>query len=580
MLVVGAFLLDRLRRVKRLLAPWLRPVKKLLADRLRLARAFFASRFSRRPQASSVLCQPGWIDRTLLSDGISDKQFLLTHAIQALRCGDSQNALNILLNLSRIHPDVLAESLATLDSLWRRERRISFVKSCCDSLVRLGSPEKGRNRENSCRRLLGILLGHKSQGDENHLREELISSDPYVAFAARCLLINLMLGQGREEEAFEAFKCSWPLRCVEPYLSLIVAQRPDLPHPSRGFRPCCPYLEPTASCEVESPIDFLQVWNSLAFAHSRMDVHRPSASGGGCRSCFMQGVYGEDYLIGSHSATLEDPSPLQLENLASVRKHFLRGDVLLRSYPVMLSLNLGLSCNLRCIMCSAKWSKYSKEYDFSQEQVASVLPLLPYAGCLNLSGGEPLVYSTTKYLVEYITAHPEINDHLVVSFGTNGTLLERSLEWLSGLKRVEVWVSLDSLGSAYEHIRGGSWEQVQRNVLAFNERVEASGGRWKIFTANILMKSSLASLRELVLWHCKHAISSMYYKVLLYGDDPLIPQEDLIACPSLLQDIPDWREILDDSIQLLRGAGDGRGATSLEHFCKELKARVTAECLV
>ncbi len=183
---------------------------------LRSASRGFASRFKDAYPGQSVLCQPGWIDRTLLSVAISDQPFLLKNAIQALRCGDSQNGLNILLNLSRIHPDVLAESLAALDLLWRRNRRFSFVKRCCPFLTRFGLLEKDHKSEDSYRRLLGILLGRKTRDDEDYLRGELASSDPYLAFAAKCLLIDLMLAEGREEEAFEAFKGSWPLRCMDP----------------------------------------------------------------------------------------------------------------------------------------------------------------------------------------------------------------------------------------------------------------------------------------------------------------------------------------------------------------------------
>ncbi len=75
-------------------------------------------------------------------------------------------------------------------------------------------------------------------------------------------------------------------------------------------------------------------------------------------------------------------------------------------------------------------------------------------------------------LVQHVTAHPEINDNLVISFGTNGTLLEKSLDWLSALKRLETTVSLDGVGSAYEYIRGGSWQHMD---ATFSRSTSASG---------------------------------------------------------------------------------------------------------
>ena len=531
------------RRVKRFLAPWLRPARTSMEDW-----------FWRQFRSAALLYRPGWVDRRLFRHALRDKDFLLGYAVRALQAGDLRNGLNLLVNLSRIRPDVLQANAANLERWCEGSQDAELVV-----------------------RMLGMLLGRNQVDEkaERQLREAMTSSDEHLAFAAKCLVIDTMLSQGRGEEAFDEFKTSWPLRCLDPYLALLVSQETCEPTPSRTFRACCPYAGPNAYCSARAPIDFVRIWNDDSLAFARMDVHRPSRVDTGCRSCFLQGVYGKEHLIGFPSTQLAHPSPLQTENLAKTREHFLRGDVRVGSYPVVLSLSMGMACNLRCVMCSAKWSKYTDKYDLLPEHVAAVLPLLPYAGFLTFTGGEPLLYPATQRLMEHIAAHPEINDHLAVAFTTNGTLLEKSLPWLEGIKNLEIRVSLDALGSAYQHIRGTSWERVERNVLAFHARCGAADRNWKIVSSNILMKSSLVCLRELVAWHCRHRIASTYLRVFL-DVDPLARQEDLIAYPELLREIPDWREILHRSIAMLRETGDVMAAENLEHFREELLASLAA----
>ena len=561
-------LLPAYRVAKRYLAPWLGPVKRLLIRGWILTGKWLAFCFHpvspwfepvRKVLYLLRLHQPGWIDRRLVALAVSDKTRLLGYAVRALESGDLRNGLNVLVNLSRIHPDVLVEHAPELRRWYSNRQQ---------------SPDQAL-----LQRMLATLLEDQGPDDEVYLREAMRSSDEYIAFAAKCLLIDHMLDRGRDEETFEEFKLSWPLHCIDPYLAFLVSQETCQPVPSRAFSACCPYIGEVAFCGTREPLDLVAKWNDFHFAQMRLEVHRSSVTRkSGCRRCFIQGMYGSDHLIGVHNLKLENPSALQQENLAKARRHFLRGDALVQSYPVVLNISLGMSCNLRCIMCSAKWSKYSNVYDFSQEQIEAALPLLPYAGSFTFTGGEPLLYPATKFLMEYIVAHPEINDHLAIAFTTNGTLLEKSLPWLDGIKNLEIRVSLDAMGDAYQHIRGTSWEHIQRNVLAFKERCGAGDRRWKIVSSNILMKTSLPGLQEFVAWHGKHRIPSSYFRVFL-EHDRLARQEDLIRYPKLLRKIPGWRDILQDSSQMLRDASDCSGAENIDHFREELEKSISEKGL-
>ena len=537
-------------------------------------RSFFVTWYQQHEQVRQALHRPGWIDRSALSVAMVDKEFLVRHANEAIRSGDFKNGLNLLVNLSRIHADRFAGSLSGVAQLLMQRGGTSVVSR----VIGARSSRRGLQAEDASLRMLRMLLGHEREDDERFLREAMVSQDEYAAFAAKCLLIDKMLGDGRETAAFDEFKKSWPARCIQPYVELIVAQQADLTHPTRAYRPCCPYLDTLATSGTTSPIEFSEIWNSVPFAHARMDVHRPSIAGGGCRGCFRQGVTAEE-IVAISLLDNDDPGPLQRENLAKVRRHFLRGDVVLKSRPVALSLNLGVSCNLRCVMCSARWSKYSKAYDILPEHLPALFPLLPHANYLSLSGGEPLLSPTTRYLADYVIAHPEINDYLIFAIVTNGTLLGRCMEWLTALKRLSIVVSLDGIRDSYRHIRGGSWEQVEASVLQVHEYARSMPGRWRVETANVLMKSSLGSLREFASWHCRHKLRTRFAKVLFFGDDPLIPEEDLLACPGLLRDIPDWREILHESIAMFEEAKDATAVQSLRHYRDELTSRVAAEGL-
>jgi cyclic pyranopterin phosphate synthase len=129
-------------------------------------------------------------------------------------------------------------------------------------------------------------------------------------------------------------------------------------------------------------------------------------------------------------------------------------------------------CNYRCIYCMPQEGISLEPHDLILrfEEIVQIVRAAAQNGInrIRLTGGEPLVRRDLPWLVQALTAIPEIKE---VSLTTNGSLLGKYAQSLAdaGLKRVNV--SLDTLKpQKFRTItRFGSFEDVWRGILAAEE---------------------------------------------------------------------------------------------------------------
>ncbi len=159
-----------------------------------------------------------------------------------------------------------------------------------------------------------------------------------------------------------------------------------------------------------------------------------------------------------------------------------------------LELNTSNVCNLKCRMCSglissgwikdeisiaeANLSLARPRYGVFQigqkgiDQIFSTPEIFRNLQFLAIRGGEPLYEETNLYLFEKLN-ELGLTSQIHLDISTNGTLMsEKILKALDRFKKVELYLSLEGIGPAYQFIRGGknfSIQTLEKNIKLFQE---------------------------------------------------------------------------------------------------------------
>jgi hypothetical protein len=78
---------------------------------------------------------------------------------------------------------------------------------------------------------------------------------------------------------------------------------------------------------------------------------------------------------------------------------------------------------------------------------------------------------------------------------TNGTLHHRNMDTLVRKRKLQLAISLDTIGEEFEQIRvGASWNQIERNILMFLETGKRLGYPWRVQAPAMLLKTNVPRL--------------------------------------------------------------------------------------
>ena len=166
------------------------------------------------------------------------------------------------------------------------------------------------------------------------------------------------------------------------------------------------------------------------------------------------------------------------------------------SLPSHVEVRLGSQCNLRCRICAPEFSHLIRKEMESLAQEGTILPefyiqnlheaqkrddkswqedyvqkVLANADNINslyFAAGEPLITPAYQKLVQGLVENQHAK-HIHLTINTNGTTASPFwLESLAHFQKVELYLSLDSIGSALEYQRtGSSWKKIQDNIQKF-----------------------------------------------------------------------------------------------------------------
>ena len=107
-------------------------------------------------------------------------------------------------------------------------------------------------------------------------------------------------------------------------------------------------------------------------------------------------------------------------------------------------------------------------FDNNTQFINELIELLPNLINIDFYGGEPFLLKQLPVLLEHavVSGHAK---NIKLHFNTNGSIFPKHLiSQLQKFKQVDICVSVDNINKQFEFERGGSWQEVEKNVKAFN----------------------------------------------------------------------------------------------------------------
>lgn len=151
-----------------------------------------------------------------------------------------------------------------------------------------------------------------------------------------------------------------------------------------------------------------------------------------------------------------------------------------------------LGCNLRCTHCGSSAGQ-ARPDELSTEEAFGLCEMLASVGCKEvcLMGGEPLLRSDFMQVSECVKQLG-----MKLSIVSNGMIMDRFADGISGLSPEVVGISLDGMKDSHESIRGsGTWDKAVGAV----DTLRANGVQTTVITTvSRLNFRDLPAMRDLL----------------------------------------------------------------------------------
>jgi MoaA/NifB/PqqE/SkfB family radical SAM enzyme len=179
--------------------------------------------------------------------------------------------------------------------------------------------------------------------------------------------------------------------------------------------------------------------------------------------------------------------------------------VKLDSFPQKLIVTLSSRCNLDCIMCEVRRTKWDIPYKTIQE----VVDLFPYLESVIWQGGEPFLLEYFEEIFDEATKFDNLKQMIV----TNGLLINEA--WAHKLARnnVELTYSIDGVTKeVYEHIRGGAkFDRIIRSLKMIREaRKKNESRKMSLRLHVVVMKSNYHQLGDFMDFAKEHGFDAIH----------------------------------------------------------------------
>ncbi|MGP8320951.1 MAG: radical SAM protein [Methanosarcinaceae archaeon] len=309
---------------------------------------------------------------------------------------------------------------------------------------------------------------------------------------------------------------------------------------------------------------FEDIWNSDNAVRFRSLITEGKYIEAGCATCAFWYTFNR-FLFEFPKSELS-LTTIQAKNRRIQEEEYQTGRTCLDSRPSMLFIQPSYQCNLNCVMCN------QKHVYLEAKGTPAVMPGLvqrldefePEMEEIILQGGEPLL---VPEILDYLKkASTEERNHYI-TLNTNGQRFHLYEDILKRIQWLKLNFSVDA-GSQeiYEKIRvGGNWSQLVQNIESAVRIADQKAGGWSINIQNLVMKTNIEQVHEMVDFWAGVALNQKIYPIL--GADNTT--ENIFIYNHLLDQVPSWREALTEALDL----SVKNGLDELENglrYCSEL----------
>jgi sulfatase maturation enzyme AslB (radical SAM superfamily) len=284
------------------------------------------------------------------------------------------------------------------------------------------------------------------------------------------------------------------LFCYAPWTNLEIL-------PSGDILPCCKFLPSTGQENFNIVQHTIQDYRSSQLL---IDVKQE----------FNQGRWPK----GCNRCQIEESSGIKSKRILDHERWKQHYDLynLEDNHILTVSMALGNTCNLKCIICgpvaSSKWQKeYFDIYNIKVESIESVrksvisgiTDIAPNLVHIDIHGGEPFLSG--------IAEHRTFLDHYIdnksasqvsIHYTTNGTVWPEQ-EWFDRwqhFKEVDLQISIDGIRERYEYLRyPANWDALESNVKKYVD-YEKTQPNFRLSVAHTVSAYNIFYLEEFINW--------------------------------------------------------------------------------
>jgi MoaA/NifB/PqqE/SkfB family radical SAM enzyme len=150
--------------------------------------------------------------------------------------------------------------------------------------------------------------------------------------------------------------------------------------------------------------------------------------------------------------------------------------------PKIKSLDIKFqnTCNFKCLICNSQYSSLHAQEQYkhlkiplktqvpwseSESFLNQVNDLLPSLTNIDMTGGEPFLIKNFKTVLQSAVERG-LAKNIRLHYNTNGSVWpEDFINYWKHFKEIDIHFSIDAIGNQFEYQRGGSWHEVESNIL-------------------------------------------------------------------------------------------------------------------
>lgn len=251
---------------------------------------------------------------------------------------------------------------------------------------------------------------------------------------------------------------------------------------------------------------------------------------------------------------------------------FNKGNTILKSMPVEIVYIPSVLCNIHCIHCfQPPIGKNNKSY-IESKVLLNFYHVLGIRAIVNLfSGGEPFYLHQTYQLIAEFS--PEQKAVSKAIFQTNGLLIKDNFQSIQGFKNYRFTISIPSFRKeTCEYIqKGTSFEKLIENIK-FLVKCKSEGMDISMTLYMVLMKSNFIDLENIFEFAKNYKFDEIWITPVHepYGKGVSLTSENIFKYSYLLEEIPEWRDILAKTSQKAQATGNYLTYCHLEYIRNQL----------